>query len=97
MSLTPPFIFNVEVKAESGKQFEANIIGVTDSASGATMKNGPADLSAAYDEVAKFTTANPVRVVGGSSSQSSRGGRSRKGKRSKGGKSRKGRKSLRRK
>jgi len=36
-------------------------------------------------------------ALGGSSSQSSRGGRSRKGKKSKGGKSRKARKSLRRK
>ena len=97
MSLLPPFTFNVEVKAESGKPFEANIIGVTDSASGATMKNDPAELSAAYAEVAKFTTAKPMPSVGGSSSQSSRGGKSKKNRKSKGGKSRKARKYLRRK
>jgi hypothetical protein len=51
------------------------------------------DLKNAYDAVSKI----PANTVGGSSSQSSRGGRSRKGKRPKGGKSRKARKSLRRK
>jgi hypothetical protein len=47
----------------------------------------------------KTITGNfkPGETAGGSSSHSSRGGRSRKGKKSKGGKSRKARKSLRRK
>jgi len=89
MSLTPPFTFNVEVKADKGKDLEANIVGVKDNAVGATMKTGSSDLSEAFAEVAKFPT-----VKGGGSP---RGGRSRKGKKSKGGKSRKARKSLRRK
>ena len=92
MPLTPPFTFNVDVKAESGKPFVATIVGVTDSAPGATMSLNPGDLSEAFNEVAKF----PPPSAGGSS-QSSRGGKSRKGKKSKGGKSRKARKSLRRK
>jgi hypothetical protein len=94
MSLTPPIFFNVEVKAESGKGLDANIVCVKDSTTGATMKTGATDLTAAYAEVAKMT---PVPITGGSSSQLPRGGRSRKGKKSKGGKSRKARKSLRRK
>jgi hypothetical protein len=49
------------------------------------------------DAILKSMADAPPITTGGSSSQSSRGGKSRKGKKSKGGKSRKGRKSLRRK
>jgi hypothetical protein len=96
MSLLQPFTFNVDVIAASGKDLEAKIVGFTDSTSGATMKTDPTELSAAYTEVAKFSTAKPPSA-GGSSSQSSKGGKSKKNRKSKGGKSRKSKKSLRRK
>ena len=79
MPLIPPFTFNVDVKAESGKPFEATIVGVTDGTSGATMTGVPAALSEAYAEVAKLSAP---KIPGGSSSQSSRGGKSRKGRKS---------------
>jgi len=62
-----------------------------------------AKVLAALAEVSKDASildalsTTPITMAGGSSSQSSRGGKSRKGKRSKGGKSKKARKSLRRK
>ena len=95
MSLLPPFTFNVNVIAEKDKDLVAKIVGFTDSTPGAVMKTDPNELSGAYTEVAKMKQAHPV--VGGSSSQSSRGGKSKKNRKSKGGKSRKARKSLRRK
>jgi hypothetical protein len=69
------------------------------------IKNAKIDKNA--DEIVKLVTSNtkntnikdgPLTMTGGSSSQSSRGGKSRRNKKSKkGGKSRKAKKSLRRK
>jgi len=75
--------FDAEIEKVPGKE---NILG----AIGEFMKNTPTVDSTTG------ALSTPI-LLGGSSSHSSRGGRSRKGKKSKGGKSRKARKSLRRK
>jgi hypothetical protein len=81
-----PISFVVEVTAISGSPLSANVIGISDGAGGINKDN--TKLTNAYDTVANFP---PI------ASGSSRGGKSRKGKKSKGGKSRKAKKSLRRK
>uniref|UniRef100_A0A6C0ESM0 Uncharacterized protein n=1 Tax=viral metagenome TaxID=1070528 RepID=A0A6C0ESM0_9ZZZZ len=93
MSLTPPIIFNVDVIADKDKVLEAKIVSVKDSATPPVTKSDATGLSQAFAQVVELLP----KSKGGSSSQSSRGGKSRKGKKSKGGKSRKSRKSLRKK
>jgi hypothetical protein len=86
--------FTVKVVASPGgakgtPEYTATILEATDG----TTNYDATKLTDAYTAVSNM----PAKSAGGSSSQSSRGGRSRKGKKSKGGKSRKARKSLRRK
>jgi hypothetical protein len=87
----------VEVSPEISSTGEVTFKGANIQPVDAVNINVLKALSQIVSDKSKALDLNKVSVLGGSSSQSSKGGKSKKNRKSKGGKSRKARKSLRRK